>query len=105
MPDQARRDIDADIIKTTAWLAMEAKHNGISTQLELEQGKYIIVNYVDGSTHIFRYGEQWRDVTGDNVIFFLVAMIEDQRTLLENVVTDLETTITTITDVHKEDVS
>ena len=31
-------------------------------------GKYTVIQAPTGTTRVLRYGEEWRDVTGDNVI-------------------------------------
>ena len=38
------------------------------TNVSICDGKYIIIQAPTGTTRVLRYGEEWRDVTGDNVI-------------------------------------
>lgn len=39
-------------------------------------GKYTIIQDASGRTNVLRYGESWRDVTGDNVILGAAYEIE-----------------------------
>lgn len=39
-----------------------------ANKLSICDGKYTIVQEPDGHTKVLRYGDEWRDVTGDNVI-------------------------------------
>lgn len=41
-------------------------------RLELEGGKYTYIEHDDGRQQVLRYGEPWRDVTGDKFIGALV---------------------------------
>lgn len=45
-------------------------------KLDLEDGKYTILSD-DGRMQALRYGEQWRDLTGDNLVGALVSRIEE----------------------------
>jgi hypothetical protein len=51
----------------------------MSKTITLADGKYTIVYDEDNLFPVkcLRYGEEWRDVTGDNLIFYLCAMIEE----------------------------
>jgi len=42
----------------------------------LDEGKYRIV-IEDGATTVYRHGELWQDLTGDNLIFNLVHRITE----------------------------
>jgi len=42
-------------------------------------GKYTIVQVSTGGTRVLRYGEEWRDVTGDNVIGGLAWELQEAR--------------------------
>lgn len=54
-------------------------------------GKYTIIQDASGRTNVLRYGEAWRDVTGDNVILGAayeieklqerIKQLEDNRTM------------------------
>jgi len=48
-------------------------------QLSLENGKYLIVNGLGkgGGIHALRYGEVWRDLTGDNLVLAMFHRIEE----------------------------
>jgi hypothetical protein len=43
----------------------------LSFELELEDGKYTIVYHPGKHFYALRYGEEWRDLTGDNLTFLL----------------------------------
>lgn len=47
--------------------------------IELDGGKYTIVYDENGQypTKCLRYGEEWVDLAGDNLIFWLCAKIEE----------------------------
>ena len=47
--------------------------------IELDNGKYTVM-YDENNQYpmkCLRYGEQWRDLVGDNLIFWLCAKIEE----------------------------
>ena len=47
-------------------------------EIELENGKYtIIYNEKPFEFKALRYGEEWRDLTGDNLILALINHISD----------------------------
>ena len=48
-------------------------------EIKLDDGKYTIVYDKTGSYPVkcLRYGEDWRDLFGDNLIYFLCARIEE----------------------------
>lgn len=48
-------------------------------ELELEGGKYRIVREDSGYVAAYRYGEAWRDLTGDKLIGALVSEVEELR--------------------------
>lgn len=66
--------------------------------LELENGKYTV--YIEKDTNDFkalRHGEPWRDLCGDNLIFFLmVELIEsnEENKCLQDKIKDLEHELT-----------
>lgn len=45
-------------------------------RLELGQGKYTYILHDDGRQEALRYGEPWRDLVGDNLVFHLGSTIE-----------------------------
>lgn len=45
-------------------------------QLPLDNGKYVIT-VKDNTITATRHGEPWRDLTGDNIMFFLLTHIAD----------------------------
>ena len=72
----------------------------MSKFIELDNGKYTII-YDENNQYpekCLRYGAEWKNLTGDNLIFFLCAMIEDSNKcivelykLLDKIRTDAET--------------
>jgi hypothetical protein len=42
-------------------------------------GKYTVIQEPTGGTRVLRYGEEWRDVTGDNVIGGLAWELQEAR--------------------------
>lgn len=40
--------------------------------LSLADGKYAVYKRKDGSMFATRHGSYWRDLTGDNLVFYLV---------------------------------
>ena len=47
--------------------------------IELDNGKYTVI-YDENNQYpmkCLRYGEEWRDLVGDNLIFWLCARIEE----------------------------
>ena len=42
-------------------------------------GKYTIIQASNGGIRVLRYGEEWRDVTGDNVIGGLAWELQEAR--------------------------
>ena len=49
------------------------------TNVSICDGKYIIIQAPTGTTRVLRYGEEWRDVTGDNVIGGLAWELQEAR--------------------------
>lgn len=47
--------------------------------VDLEDGKYRIIVHVNGSLNCFRYGEEWRNLTGDKMVLALVHEIRRLR--------------------------
>lgn len=45
-------------------------------RLELSEGKYTYILHDDGRQEALRYGEPWRDLVGDNLVFHLGSTIE-----------------------------
>lgn len=43
----------------------------------LADGKYTVVKHDNGRLEAFRYGEPWRDLTGDHLIASLLYKVDD----------------------------
>lgn len=52
----------------------------MTDQIELEGGKYTVVGIEDGRLRALRYGEEWRSLTGDNLV---LCMAQEIRRLTE----------------------
>ncbi|WP_002145547.1 hypothetical protein [Bacillus cereus] len=48
-------------------------------EIKLEDGKYTVVNELSdgGGLHALRYGEEWRNLAGDNLILAMFHKIEE----------------------------
>lgn len=54
----------------------------IDFKLELNSGKYTFIYYKDGSSEALRYGDTWRDTTGDNLIHALAYTLHESIMLM-----------------------
>ena len=61
----------------------------IGTNVSICDGKYIIIQAPTGTTRVLRYGEEWRDVTGDNVIGGLAWELQEARERIKRLEEDL----------------
>lgn len=52
------------------------------TKIELDEGKYTYV-FDGGEQYALRYGEPWRDLTGDNLVYWMAARILDLEEQLD----------------------
>ena len=52
-------------------------------------GKYTVIQAPTGTTRVLRYGEEWRDVTGDNVIGGLAWELQEARDRIKRLEEDL----------------
>lgn len=49
----------------------------------LDAGKYtVIFDEKTGELYALRYGEKWRDLSGDNLIYYMLCEIEELRNKL-----------------------
>ena len=44
--------------------------------VSVAKGKYTVLQEETGALHVLKHGKEWRDVTGDSLIFSLAAEIE-----------------------------
>lgn len=51
-------------------------------QLDLDDGKYRVLYDGDGGLRALRYGEPWRELTGDNLVFSLVYRVVELESAL-----------------------
>jgi hypothetical protein len=65
--------------------------------LPLDDGKYVI-HHEENKTIVTRYGEPWRDLTGDNLFYFLMmhgadieCAIGEKNAEIQSLKTELET--------------
>ena len=47
--------------------------------LDLENGKYTVIIEPNCQFYCLRYGEKWRDLTGDNLVYLLASELEALR--------------------------
>lgn len=52
-------------------------------KIDLNDGKYTYV-FEDGKQYALRYDEQWRDLTGDNLVYCMACKISELEEQLEN---------------------
>lgn len=48
---------------------------------EIKVGEYTVIHENGTNFHVLRHGEQWRDLTGDNLVLALVSRIEQLEKL------------------------
>lgn len=56
-------------------------------KVEIENGKYTVIQDASGRLHALRYGQEWRDCVGDNLIFHLAHYVNDLRKLADDAIT------------------
>lgn len=47
--------------------------------VKTSDGKYTVIQEDDGRLHVLRHGEEWRDCSGDKLIYILAADLESAR--------------------------
>lgn len=52
-------------------------------EITFADGKYTIVIKETGGVHCLRYGEEWRDCTGDGMIYSLACALSEARDRIE----------------------
>ena len=62
--------------------ATDKCQSGDMVNVKMPDGKYTIVQDATGRTKVLRYNDEWRDVTGDNVILAAAYRIEELETEL-----------------------
>ena len=57
------------------------------TKIELDGGKYTVVNELNegGGLKALRYGEEWRNLAGDNLVLAMYHEIERLREQIEEI--------------------
>jgi hypothetical protein len=50
------------------------------TKVTVADGKYTVVIPENGGLHALRYNEPWRDLTGDNLVYYLAVELHEART-------------------------
>lgn len=53
--------------------------------ITVADGKYRVIQDEQGNLKAYRYGEEWRDCTGDGLIYSLASEIDDLREALKEV--------------------
>lgn len=62
----------------------------IDFKLDLDAGKYTYLRYKEGGQEALRYGEKWRELSGDNLTYYMGCHIEELAKQLEVVQAELE---------------
>lgn len=57
----------------------------IDFEIELADGKYKYRRFKKGGQDCLRHGEPWRDLSGDNLIYFMGCEIEELRGKLKSI--------------------
>lgn len=52
--------------------------------VSIENGKYTVEQSIDGNLYALRYGEPWRDLCGDNLVYAMAAEIHRLRTQIND---------------------
>ena len=55
----------------------------MSGSLKFEDGRYTIVGIDSGNLHCLRYGEEWRSLAGDKLVYMMAYEIRELRELVE----------------------
>lgn len=63
----------------------------IDYQVELLGGQYTYIRYKNGGQEALRYGDKWRNLTGDGFVYSLGAKVEELAAELERVQAELLT--------------
>jgi hypothetical protein len=59
----------------------------IDVKIDLCGGKYTYIRYKNGGQKALRYGEEWRDLTGDNLVYWLaVELLQTRSTPLPELI-------------------
>jgi hypothetical protein len=58
--------------------------NGNLLDIELENGKYRVILPKDHEMYALRRGEKWRDLCGDNLIYYLAVEVQELREKIES---------------------
>jgi len=65
-----------------AELAYRSKGGEIEFEYDLGGGKYTYRRLKGGGQKCLRYGEQWRDLTGDSMVYAMMARLEELNNIL-----------------------
>jgi hypothetical protein len=68
---------------------MEGGQAVSGVNISICDGKYTVIQAPTGTTRVLRYGEEWRDVTGDNVIGGLAWELQEARERIKRLEEDL----------------
>lgn len=61
------------------WVVNEFKEDSLPQKIEVNGGKYTVVIHDNGGLEAFRYDQPWRDLVGDNLIYWLAIELQDAR--------------------------
>lgn len=71
-------------------------------ELELENGKYTIIRHDDASVEVRRYGEPWRNLTGDKLFGAMLDMIIEHQERIEAIRKETKMLVDNYDFVRKE---
>jgi len=49
----------------------------MAEKIELDGGKYTVIQHDNHTMEALRHGEPWRDLTGDNLVYYMLQQILD----------------------------
>lgn len=52
--------------------------------IKLDNGKYEIIVNKDGTVKCLRYGEEWRDITGDGMVLAMAYEIDRLKDIIDS---------------------
>lgn len=52
--------------------------------VSVDNGKYTVIQNDDGSLKALRYGKEWQDLTGNNLVLALAQALEAERGITKN---------------------
>lgn len=57
----------------------------METKIDLADGKYTVMHNNGANLRALRYGESWRDLTGDNLVYYMACRIEELEQAIQEI--------------------